>query len=38
MNTPGRVERHIFVGSKASWDEIAGDALQFDEDDPSLRR
>jgi hypothetical protein len=36
---PGvRVERHIFVGSKASWDEIAGDAAQFEEDDPSLRK
>ncbi len=29
---PGvRVEGHIFVGSKASWDEIAGGAPQFDE-------
>ena len=36
---PGvKVERHIFVGSKASWDEIAGDAPRFEEDDPSLRR
>lgn len=36
---PGvRVERHIFVGSKASWDEIGGAGLQFEEDDPSLRR
>lgn len=32
------VERHIFVGSRASWDVIGGDALQFEEDDPSLRR
>lgn len=36
MNTPGKVLHG--VGSKASWDEIAGDALQFDEDDPSLRQ
>lgn len=29
---PGvRVEQHIFVGSKAPWDEIAGDAPQFAE-------
>ena len=32
------VERHIFVGSKASWDEIAGDAPRFEEDDASLRK
>jgi hypothetical protein len=32
------VERHIFVGSKASWDAIAGDAPRFEGDDPSLRR
>ena len=25
---------HIFVGSKAPWDEIAGDAPRFDEDLP----
>lgn len=31
------VERHIYVGSKASWDVIGGDAQQFEEDDPSLR-
>lgn len=36
---PGvKVERHIFVGSRAPWDEIGGDALQFEEDDPALRR
>ena len=36
---PGvRVERHIYVGSKAPWDEIADGALQFEEDDPELRR
>jgi hypothetical protein len=36
---PGvRVERHIFVGSKAPWDEIGGGALQFEDDDPELRR
>jgi hypothetical protein len=30
---PGvRVVRHIFVGSKASWDEIGGDAPQYPED------
>ena len=29
---PGvRVAGHIFVGSKAPWDEIAGDAPQFEE-------
>lgn len=29
---PGvRVASHIFVGSKAPWDEIGGDALQFEE-------
>ena len=33
---PGvKVERHIFVGSKACWDEIAGDAEQFDERPPA---
>ncbi len=27
---PGtRVEQHIYVGSKAAWDEIAGTALQY---------
>ncbi len=32
---PGvRVEMHIFVGSKASWDEISGSAPQFDEHFP----
>ena len=29
------VEMHIFVGSKASWDEIGGSAVQFDEDFPT---
>jgi hypothetical protein len=29
---PGlRIAGHIFVGSKASWDEIAGDAPRFEE-------
>lgn len=32
---PGvRVANHIFVGSKAAWDEIGGDAPQHDEWDP----
>lgn len=26
------MQRHIFVGSKAPWDEIGGDTPQFDED------
>jgi hypothetical protein len=25
------IEMHIFVGSKAPWDHIGGDAPQFDE-------
>jgi hypothetical protein len=25
------IQRHIFVGSKAPWDEIGGDTPQFDE-------
>ncbi len=25
------IARHIFVGSKAAWDEIAGDAARFEE-------
>ena len=25
------ISEHIFVGSKASWDEIGGDAPQYDE-------
>jgi len=29
-----RIERHIFVGSKAPWDEIGGDGEQFDERPP----
>lgn len=29
---PGvQIERHIFVGSRAPWDHIGGDAPQFDE-------
>ena len=29
---PGtRVEQHIYVGSKAAWDEIAGDARRYEE-------
>ena len=32
---PGtRIEQHIFVGSKAPWDEIAGDATQYEEAAP----
>ena len=32
---PGtRVAQHIFVASKADWDEIAGDAPQYDEGAP----
>jgi hypothetical protein len=32
---PGvKVAGHIFVGSKAPWDEIAGSAPQFDEGPP----
>ena len=35
---PGcRVEQHIFVGSKASWDQIAGRAPQFEEGAPDRR-
>jgi hypothetical protein len=29
--TSARVVRHIFVGSKADWDEIGGSAPQFEE-------
>lgn len=28
------IEKHIFTGSKASWDEIGGDAPQFEEFPP----
>jgi hypothetical protein len=29
---PGvHIEMHIFVGSKAGWDQIGGDAPQFEE-------
>jgi hypothetical protein len=34
---PGvRIEMHIFVGSKAAWDHIGGDAPQFPELPPEL--
>ena len=29
------IEQHIFVGSKAPWDEIGGDAPQYDEAPPA---
>ncbi|WP_437935315.1 GFA family protein [Sorangium sp. So ce341] len=33
---PGvRIEMHIFVGSKAPWDQIGGDAPQYEERPPS---
>ncbi|WP_437659667.1 GFA family protein [Sorangium sp. So ce1182] len=33
---PGvKIEMHIFVGSKAPWDHIAGDAPQFEERPPN---
>ena len=33
---PGvQIEAHIFVGSKAPWDHIGGDAPQFEEGGPS---
>jgi hypothetical protein len=36
---PGtRIEQHIFVGSKAGWDEIGGDARQFEEGAPPYRK
>ena len=32
---PGtKVEQHIFVGSKAAWDEISGTAARYDEGGP----
>jgi hypothetical protein len=34
----GRVEQHIFIGSKAAWDEIAGDAPQYEEAAPQYSR
>ena len=35
---PGtRVEQHIFVGSKAPWDDIAGSAPQYQEAAPAQR-
>jgi hypothetical protein len=35
---PGtRIEQHIYVDSKASWDEIAGSAPQYEEDAPARR-
>jgi hypothetical protein len=33
-----QVAGHIFVGSKASWDDIAGDAPQFEADFSGLKR
>jgi hypothetical protein len=36
---PGtRVEQHYFVGSKAAWEEIGGDASQYDEAPPPYRK
>lgn len=36
---PGtRVEQHIYVGSKAAWDEIAGEARQYEEAAPPYRK
>jgi hypothetical protein len=36
---PGvNVELHIYVGSKASWDEISSDARQFEEAGPELQK
>ena len=32
-----RIEQHIFVGSKAPWDEIAGSAPQYEERSPAQR-
>jgi hypothetical protein len=35
---PGtRIEQHIFVGSKAPWDEIPGGAVQYEEAAPDNR-
>ncbi len=35
LDDPGtRIEQHIYVGSKASWDEIAGSAPQYKEAAP----
>ncbi len=35
---PGtRIEQHIFVGSKAAWDEIAGSAPRYEEGAPAER-
>jgi hypothetical protein len=35
---PGtRIEQHIFVGSKAPWDEIPGGAPQYEEAAPARR-
>jgi hypothetical protein len=35
---PGtRIEQHIFVGSKAPWDEIPGGAPQYEEEAPARR-
>jgi hypothetical protein len=36
---PGtRVEQHIYVGSRAAWDEIAGDAPHYEEGAPPYRK
>lgn len=36
---PGtRIEQHIFVGSKAPWDHIGGDAPQYDEHPPEPKQ
>ena len=36
---PGvEIEKHIFVGSKAPWDHIGGEAPQFDEHPPAAER
>jgi hypothetical protein len=33
---PGiQIDRHIFVGSKAPWDHIGGDAAQYSEFPPA---
>jgi hypothetical protein len=37
-NPPLLVGDHIYIGSKASWDEIGDDAAQFDGDGPDRPR
>ncbi len=32
-----RIDEHIFVGSKARWDIIGGDAPQFEERNPAAK-